>query len=198
MKPEGVPVVIAAGLAIAFAVGCSSSQSDLNSVTTPLPTALSAEAATTASPTEAAPTPTNPALPVSTPVSLLSDGVDYGCPYNVYRTGLIVRYPDTSYVLDFALHPDSEYMYTFWDSEDYRSLIDQAAAASDPDLYRNNLTDGISATGTKFAIGHVESLGFSIDKAITDVKIEGVLDGARSLLIEAAEKINKNVSKEII
>jgi len=37
-----------------------------------------------------------------------------------------------------------------------------------------------------------------IDKAITNGKIEGGLDGARSLLIEAAEKINKNGSKEFI
>ena len=57
------------------------------------------------------------------------------------------------------------------------------AAASDPDLYRNNLTYGISDTGTVFGIGHVECTGISLDKTITNVSCNGYSDGAIDITV---------------
>jgi len=51
------------------------------------------------------------------------------------------------------------------------------AAASDPDLYRNNLSDSISTSGTQFGAGHVVCSGLSIDRIITDVSCYGESDG---------------------
>ncbi len=52
------------------------------------------------------------------------------------------------------------------------------AAASPPDLYRNALLGGISTSGTQFGVGHVQCLGLSIDRVITDVSCNGGSDGA--------------------
>ncbi|MEN8228249.1 MAG: hypothetical protein ABFS38_08855, partial [Bacteroidota bacterium] len=57
------------------------------------------------------------------------------------------------------------------------------AAASDPDLYRNNLTGGISTTGSHFGIGHVVCTGLSIDRIITDVSCFGGNDGAIDITV---------------
>ena len=47
-----------------------------------------------------------------------------------------------------------------------------------PDLYRDNLTGGISVLGTQFCIAHVVCPGLSIDRVITDVSCIGGNDGA--------------------
>lgn len=52
------------------------------------------------------------------------------------------------------------------------------APASPPDLYRNNLTGGISTTGTQFGVGHIECPGLTVDRVITDVSCYGGNDGA--------------------
>ncbi|MEN8157589.1 MAG: hypothetical protein ABFS10_11620, partial [Bacteroidota bacterium] len=57
------------------------------------------------------------------------------------------------------------------------------AAASDPDLYRNNLTGGISSSGTEYSIGHVLCTGISIDRVITDVSCNGGNDGAIDITV---------------
>ncbi|MEN8203132.1 MAG: hypothetical protein ABFS28_11095, partial [Bacteroidota bacterium] len=57
------------------------------------------------------------------------------------------------------------------------------AAAVAPDLYRNNLTGGISTTGSHFGIGHVVCSGISIDKVITDVSCFGGNDGAINITV---------------
>jgi gliding motility-associated-like protein len=47
-----------------------------------------------------------------------------------------------------------------------------------PDLFRDNLTGGISVLGTQFCIGHIVCIGLSIDRIITDVSCFGGNDGA--------------------
>ncbi len=50
--------------------------------------------------------------------------------------------------------------------------------ATVPDVYRNNLTSGISLAGTNYCIGHIECAGLIIDRVITDVSCFGGNDGA--------------------
>lgn len=49
--------------------------------------------------------------------------------------------------------------------------------AVSPNLFRDNITGGISVLGTQFGIGHVVCLGLSIDRVITDVSCFGGNDG---------------------
>lgn len=50
--------------------------------------------------------------------------------------------------------------------------------AMSPDLFRDNITGGISVLGTQFGIGHVVCIGLSMDRVITDVSCFGANDGA--------------------
>ncbi len=50
--------------------------------------------------------------------------------------------------------------------------------AMSPDLFRDNMTGGISLPGTQFGIGHVVCIGLSIDRVITDASCFGGNDGA--------------------
>ncbi|KPK81499.1 MAG: hypothetical protein AMS27_15395, partial [Bacteroides sp. SM23_62_1] len=52
------------------------------------------------------------------------------------------------------------------------------AAASSPDLFRNNLTGGIAVTGTHFGAGHISCPGLTINRVITDVSCYEDGDGA--------------------
>ncbi|MCK4854996.1 MAG: hypothetical protein KAT31_12055, partial [Bacteroidales bacterium] len=50
--------------------------------------------------------------------------------------------------------------------------------AAAPDLYRENLTNGISSSLTQFGIGHIKCNAITIDRVITDVSCFGGIDGA--------------------
>jgi len=61
-------------------------------------------------------------------------GMGAGCTYNAYRMGWIMDYADAENILNVVYGPDSPMQYTFWDSQDYRDLVDQAMMEFDPEV----------------------------------------------------------------
>ncbi len=62
-----------------------------------------------------------------------SDDLGAACTYNAYRMGWVMDYGDAENILNVVYHPDSPFQYTFWDDDEYRSLVDQALTEFDPD-----------------------------------------------------------------
>ncbi len=60
-------------------------------------------------------------------------GLGAGCTYNAYRMGWVMDYSDAENMLNVVFHPDSPFQYTFWDDEDFRTLVDQALVEFDFD-----------------------------------------------------------------
>jgi oligopeptide transport system substrate-binding protein len=60
-------------------------------------------------------------------------GLGAGCTYNAYRMGWVMDYADANNFVNEVFHPDSPFQYTFWDDEEFRSLVDQALTETDPD-----------------------------------------------------------------
>jgi oligopeptide transport system substrate-binding protein len=60
-------------------------------------------------------------------------GLGAGCTYNAYRMGWVMDYADAENVLNVVFHPDSPFQYTFWDDDEFRSLVDQALVEFDPE-----------------------------------------------------------------
>lgn len=53
------------------------------------------------------------------------------CTYNAYRMGWVMDYGDANNIVNEVFHPDAPFQYTFWDDEDFRSLVDQALTETD-------------------------------------------------------------------
>ncbi len=58
-------------------------------------------------------------------------GLGAGCTYNAYRMGWVMDYADAENILNVVFHPDSPFQYTFWDDDEFRSLVDQALVEFD-------------------------------------------------------------------
>ncbi len=53
------------------------------------------------------------------------------CTYNAYRMGWVMDYADPNNIVNEVFHPDSPFQYTFWDNDQFRSLVDEALVTSD-------------------------------------------------------------------
>jgi len=61
------------------------------------------------------------------------DALGAQCTFNAYRMGWIMDYADPNNIVNEVFHPDSPFQYTFWDSEEFRSLVAEALATPDID-----------------------------------------------------------------
>jgi oligopeptide transport system substrate-binding protein len=69
-------------------------------------------------------------VPVTAPPE---EGPPERCTYNAYRMGWVMDYGDANNIVNEVFHPDAPFQYTFWDDEEFRSLVDQALVEDDTD-----------------------------------------------------------------
>src|SRR4030042_3758725 len=63
------------------------------------------------------------------------------------------------------------------------------AVANNPDVFRNNLTGGISVLGTEFGVGHIICSGLVIDRIITHVRCNGGNDGSIDITVSGGTPV---------
>lgn len=90
--------------------------------------ACAAPPATTEAPPEPAPVGEEPMTEEPTERT-----VPAGCTYNAYRMGWLMDYSDANNIVNEVFHPTSPFQYTYWDDEDFRSIVSQALLETDPD-----------------------------------------------------------------